>query len=112
MINPGGAYQGQSATIPSRFGAVPRTTTMNALIHSFDRLEPVARTGRQGFWITAWRRFTTALRASRERQALSQLSEWNEHMLQDIGLTRDDVRSPRAISDGCWLINNTRLGER
>jgi uncharacterized protein YjiS (DUF1127 family) len=86
---------------------------MNALIHSFDRIEAPAPSRRPGFLLVAWRRLAAALRESRERRALAQLSEWNEHMLRDIGLTRDDVRSPRpTVTDGRWLIDNTRLGER
>jgi uncharacterized protein YjiS (DUF1127 family) len=87
---------------------------MNALIHSFDRVEPPPRRQSPGFLSALWSRLVTALRESRDRQALAHLSEWNEHMLRDIGLTRDDLRrhAPRPLSDGQWLIDNSRLTER
>jgi uncharacterized protein YjiS (DUF1127 family) len=81
---------------------------MNTLIHSFDRIEPPPRRVLPGFLARAWAR----LRAARDRQALAELSEWNEHMLRDIGLTREDVQSPRRLSEGRWLIQNSRLDER
>jgi uncharacterized protein YjiS (DUF1127 family) len=85
---------------------------MNALIHSFHRLDRPAPASRPGFLLAAWKRFVDAVRESRDRRALAQLSEWNEHMLRDIGLTRDEVGTGRSVTDGRWLIENTRLGER
>ena len=86
---------------------------MNALIHSFDRIEPPPERLRlPRFLLRAWRTMSAALPQSRDRQALADLAEWSDHMLQDVGLTRDDVRSPRPVSDGRWLIDASRLGER
>jgi uncharacterized protein YjiS (DUF1127 family) len=86
---------------------------MNTLIHSFDRIEPPPRKAwRPRILLAAWDRLRAALRESRDREALAQLSEWNEHMLRDVGLTREDVRSPRRLGEGRWLVENTRLGER
>jgi uncharacterized protein YjiS (DUF1127 family) len=88
---------------------------MNALIHSFDRIEPPPERRRLPQLISAaWGRFTAALREARDRRALAHLAEWNEHMLRDIGLTREEVqtRARRPLSDAQWLIDNTRLRER
>ena len=54
------------------------------------------------------------IRESRERRTLVALSEFDEHLLRDIGLTPDDVRQriPRPLSDGRWLIDNARIHER
>ena len=83
---------------------------MNALIHSFDRLEP----GRPpGFVRRALVSLAAALRESRERRTLAALSEFDDHLLRDIGLTPDDVRTrPRPLSEGRWLIDNARMHER
>ncbi len=86
---------------------------MNALIHSFDRIDPPPqRSWLPKFVLAAWERMSSAVRESRDRAALAHLSEWSEHMLRDVGLTRDDVRPPGPVSDSRWLIDNHRLGER
>jgi uncharacterized protein YjiS (DUF1127 family) len=86
---------------------------MNALIHSFDRIEPPPqRSWLPRFVATAWTRMSAAIRESRDRRALAHLSEWSEHMLRDVGLTREEVQSGRPVSDGRWMIDNARLGER
>jgi uncharacterized protein YjiS (DUF1127 family) len=89
---------------------------MNALIHSFDRVEPPPqRQTRPGFLRATLLRLLARLREGRDRRALAHLSEWNEHMLRDVGLTREDVARrapPRPLSDGQWLIDNARLTER
>jgi len=84
---------------------------MNALIHSFDRLEPARPPGLLRRALAA---LAASLRESRERRTLVALSEFDEHLLRDIGLTPDDVRQriPRPLSDGRWLIDNARIHER
>ena len=55
---------------------------MNALIHSFDRIEPPPQRSRLPRFLRAtWDRISAALRESRDRQALAHLSEWSEHNL-------------------------------
>ena len=88
---------------------------MNAYIHPIDRVEAARITERPpGLLRRAAARLFAVIRESRDRQALAHLSEWNEHMLRDIGLTREDVRPrPRGrLSDGRWLVDQTRLTER
>ena len=87
---------------------------MNALIHSFDRLEPSRAVRPPGFLRRALAALGAALRESRERRAMVALSEFDDHLLRDIGLTPDDVRrrGPRPLSDGRWLVDNSRIGER
>jgi uncharacterized protein YjiS (DUF1127 family) len=87
---------------------------MNALIHSFDRLEP-SRTARPpGFLRRVFAALGASLRETRQRRAMVALSEFDDHLLRDIGLTRDDVRglNARPLSDGRWLIDNARTHER
>jgi uncharacterized protein YjiS (DUF1127 family) len=113
MINKRSAYRIQFQPIGRAEPWPTRTTIMNALIHSFDRIEPPPpRSWLPRFVIRAWSSLSAALRESRDRRALTYLSEWNEHMLRDVGLTRDDVRRRPTISDSRWLIDNSRLGER
>jgi uncharacterized protein YjiS (DUF1127 family) len=88
---------------------------MNALIHPLDRVVS-ARTPIKpsGLLLRAWRRLASAVRQSQERRAMISLSEFDEHLLKDIGLTKEDVRTydARRMSDGRWIITSTRLGER
>jgi uncharacterized protein YjiS (DUF1127 family) len=87
---------------------------MNALIHSFDRLEPSRTTKPPGVLRRALAALGASLLATRQRRAMVALSEFDDHLLRDIGLTRDDVRglNARPLSDGRWLIDNTRTHER
>ena len=87
---------------------------MNALIHSFDRLESSPTTRPPGFLRRTFAALGAALRASREQRAMVALSEFDDHLLRDIGLSPDEVRgrAARPFSDGRWLIDNTRIHER
>ena len=87
---------------------------MNALIHSFDRLEPSRVAKPPGFFRRTLAALAGSIRASRERRAMVTLSEFDDHLLRDIGLTPDDLRlrGTRPLSDGRWLIDNSRIHER
>jgi hypothetical protein len=89
---------------------------MNAMIHSFDRLEPGPSPGRLSRLIrNLGGRFYAALRESRDRQALAHLSEWSALGLQEAARQqREAARQPknRPLTDGRWLIEQTRRRER
>jgi uncharacterized protein YjiS (DUF1127 family) len=88
---------------------------MNALIHPLDRVVTARQSFKPpGLLLRAWRRLSDAFRQSQERRAMIGLSDFDAHLLRDIGLTPDDVRTygARRLSDGRWIITNTRLGER
>jgi hypothetical protein len=88
---------------------------MNALIHSFDRIEPPPNRRRPWHLLKAtYARFRAVLRESRDRQALAHISEWSERMVRDVGLTQEEARRPekRPLSDGRWLVEQARRRER
>jgi uncharacterized protein YjiS (DUF1127 family) len=88
---------------------------MNALIHSFDRLEPSRPANNPpGLLRRAIASLAVSLREARQRRAMVALSEFDDHLLRDIGLTVEDVRGRdvRPLSDGRWLIDNARIHER
>ena len=87
---------------------------MNALIHSFDRIEP-GRPQRRlpRFLRVLWAHLASLLRSAQARREATELAELSDRMLRDIGLKRGDVARAEShlISDARWLLQQWRPRE-